>query len=203
MTSLKYKIAQFVNSFFRSNSFIIWNENRNGLLIDCGDVEPIINYIHEHNINLHAILITHSHFDHIYGLNDFVKKQPNIPIYTSTYGKNGLLSAKLNLSKYHDSLFIFEASQNIESIEENSVITISDYCIHTFYTPGHDYSCISYKIGDFWFTGDSYLPEYKLVYNFPRSNKTLASESEQRIKSLVHIEDIICPGHGSIKSYNI
>lgn len=47
------------------------------------------------------------------------------------------------------------------------------------------------------FTGDSYLPQYSLVTNFPKSNKEQALDSLEWIKVL-SIGCNIYPGHGDI-----
>lgn len=56
----------------QTNCYIL-NINNNVLIIDPGDeVHKIISFLEEHNLNLQAILITHSHDDHIGALNDLL-----------------------------------------------------------------------------------------------------------------------------------
>lgn len=197
-------IKQFINSFFSSNSYIyIDSQSNNCVLIDCGDTDQIIEYITSNKLILKAVFITHSHYDHIYGLNNLLYRYPNVPIYTSYFGKLGLLSEKLNLSKYHDEKFILKYNNNINIISNNEHISINNIEIYSYYTPGHDASCVTFRINQFVFTGDSFLPKYKLVYKFPKSDKILAKESEKFIISQLKFNDIICPGHGKFELYNL
>ena len=55
---------------------------------------------------------------------------------------------------------------------------------------------------DYIFTGDSYIPGFKVVTNLPKGNKIQALESVVKIKSLVEGRTI-CPGHGEILYTNI
>ncbi len=63
-----------------------------------------------------------------------------------------------------------------------------------FFTPGHNPSCITWKIGDAIFTGDSYIPGLKTVTNLPGGNKAHAEESVALIKELSK-DKFIYPGH--------
>ena len=67
--------------------------------------------------------ITHSHFDHIYGLNELVKEFPNCVIYVSKHGKEGLFSAKLNFSFYHDKPFVFEGG-SVKVLEDGDNVKL-------------------------------------------------------------------------------
>jgi len=75
----------------------------------------------------------------------------------------------------------------------------SDTTLDFIYTPGHDRSCITYNSGDNLFTGDSYLPDYKVITNFPKSDKNLAKQSLNKIYDMISLGDKeVFPGHGSI-----
>ena len=186
------------NSIFHSASYILTNiTTKEALLIDCGDFEPIVNYIEEHQLNLKGVLLTHSHFDHIYGLNELVHKYPHCTLYTSQHGAEGLKDSKLNMSRYHDDVpnFIFNG-ENIVILTENQEIKLGGETVRVIETPGHDWSCLTYQISNYLFTGDSYIPNTKPQYNFPKGNKRLYQLSEERILNLAKSKELtIMPGH--------
>ena len=62
------------------------------------------------------------------------------------------------------------------------------------------WSSLSFRIDNLLFTGDSYLPDYKLISSFPNSDKLDAENSLLRLKLLSKGYDI-CPGHGDIIKY--
>ena len=167
-------------------------------MIDCGDNEEIIHWLQENSKTLSGIFITHSHFDHIYGLNILKKTYPQMKVYSSTNGVKGLYSSKLNMSHYHQEIedFIYEYNDIIEVQDMNKINLWPDVELEVMSTPGHDWSCLTYKVSDYLFTGDSYIPGTKVTTNFPKSNKEEAAASLEKILFLTGQENLtICSGH--------
>ena len=142
--------------------------------------------------------ITHSHFDHIYGLNELVKEFPNCVIYVSKHGKEGLFSAKLNFSFYHDKPFVFEGG-SVKVLEDgDNVKLLEDLFLNVVSTPGHDKGCLCYRVGDYFFTGDSYIPGVETVTKLRGGNKEDNERSLMKLKALFSPNTLICPGHGLV-----
>lgn len=159
-----------------------------GILIDPGDFCELFE-------NVEGVLLTHAHFDHIYGLNEVIRFNPGVRIYTNDYGKGLLLDAKKNLSRYHDSEFIIADSSSIVIVQNNQDIRITEEITATpIFTPGHNPSCITWKIQDMLFTGDTFIPGVKTVTNLPGGNRRLAEESIALIKELSKTHTLY-PGH--------
>jgi len=197
---MNFNVKRFVNSFFNSNSYILHHPDaKECWLIDCGDAEPIIEWLNEDGKILAGIFITHTHFDHIYGLNQILSNFSDCVIYTSQYGKEGLYSDKLNLSAYHQESFVLQ-SDSLQILKNADKIQLwENIAINTLTTPGHDRSCLSYLVEECFFTGDSYIPGQKVITTFPKSNKEQANESIQKIINLFLDNTIVFPGHGEYK----
>lgn len=191
-------ITRIQNSIFASNTYILRpSVNSNVILIDCGDVDQILSCLEKNEI-IESVYLTHTHSDHIYGLDELLNLYPNLSIYTNQYGKQALGSPQLNLSRYHEEYPDIEIkSANVLFLSEGESLSLYDDKIKVYSTPGHDPSCLSYVIGDYIFTGDSYIPGVKVHSNFPKGDKNLAMESLERLKILSE-NKIICPGHGQI-----
>ena len=189
------KIDYIVNSFFNSTTWILSTKESNQVwLIDCGDSKPIIEYINSNKLKLQGIFLTHTHFDHIYGLNDILVEYPDLIIYTSEYGKQSLYSDKMNLSCYHENSFTYNGS-NVKILQEEDRIPIlNDLYLNVLETPGHCPSCLTYYIDNYIFTGDSYIPGIKVVTTLPKGNKQLANNSIKKIQNLAFNKKIY-PGH--------
>lgn len=58
-------------TMFQSNCVVIWDEETlDGVVFDPGgDANRIVEYIESNKINVHAILLTHGHVDHVSGTN--------------------------------------------------------------------------------------------------------------------------------------
>lgn len=186
-------VTKLINSVFSSNSFIV-SEKGEAVLIDIGDWMPISSFLNEHNLSLKAVFLTHTHYDHIYGIREMMEIFPLIPIYTSLFGKEALTKSNWNFSRYHDDPIEISSPQIIP-LSHNQEISISDcFKIKAIETPGHDKSCLSFIIGDSLFTGDSYIPGIKVVASFPNSDKRQAAHYYEFLHSLSN-KYHICPGH--------
>lgn len=191
------RILRFVNTFFNSNTYVLYREDKQEVwLVDCGDVEPLIQWCRNRKKSIVGVFLTHTHFDHIYGLNDLLSYVSQVKIYTSPNGVQGLFSSRYNLSLFHDNSFVYRGN-NVNTMEDGCKAELyPDTHLTAFFTPGHDWSCLTFHVGDYLFTGDSYIPGVKLVANFPKSDKQLAKESWNRISEMIMEDMEICPGHG-------
>ena len=185
-------IHNIVNTFFCSCTYVLTVDD-SSWLIDCGDVEPILSVIK--GKNLIGVLLTHAHFDHIYGLNKLLKLFPNTLVYTNECGKETLLDVRKNMSLYHETPFVFEFPEDIRIVNDGDEIELSDGLkAKVMATPGHHPSCLTYIINDAIFTGDSYIPGTKVVTNLPKGNWKLAQESLDKIMQLAK-ECTVYSGH--------
>lgn len=192
-------IKRVVGCVLSSNMYIIHNENTSDCcLIDIGDFESIREYVDLNNISVNGLFITHSHFDHIYGLNDLIERFQDCTIYISKSGKDGLFSDKRNFSLYHEQPLNFKGGK-IQVVKDGDVIKLSENIeIECLATPGHDTSCMSYRCGNYLFTGDSFIPNEKPVTKLKGGNKEEYQHSLQKILCLINQDTIVCPGHGGM-----
>lgn len=200
-------IERIINTFYTSNTFVLSIEGSIDVwLVDCGDyasqVRPMLN-----GRKVKGVLLTHTHSDHIYGLEELLADFPDVKIYTNDFGKEAIGDPKLNVSKYHSEVpdLAIECSDNKIVVGEGDSVELWDgISAKVLFTPGHDKSCLSYIIGENLFTGDSYIPGERLLALFPNSNKKDAKESYARLVELSK-GYIVCPGHGNnySKGHNV
>ena len=192
------EITQIINSQFLSNTFLITNKDEQIVwLIDIGDIESIIVKL-KISQTIKGVFLTHAHFDHIYGINKLIEYFPECIIYTSNEGRNDLYSDKLNLSYYYEEPIIFLGS-NIQILQEDKKIKLFENCfLQTLETPGHNWGCLSYKVENYLFTGDSYIPNVDVVTKLKGGDKEANKKSLKKIMDNVSENTIICPGHGVI-----
>jgi len=92
----------------------------------------LIKWMEKHTKYLKGILITHSYFNHIYGINDLYDFNPDVKIYASKYAKEGMYSAKLNCSFYTENPFVVKCPQ-IKIIEENDTIVLYENALRMWF----------------------------------------------------------------------
>ena len=191
------QVRQIVNNIFTSNTWMLFDDCYDYCwLVDIGDYEKVSDVLPS-GIKIRGLLLTHTHFDHTYGINALNEAHPECRIYTTEYGKIALYDDKKNFSKYHEASFVYNGN-NVEVLNEGDQLELYPGTILTAYaTPGHCPSCLTYVIGNWIFTGDAYIPGVKVVTKLPMGDKKLAAESIERIKSLAEGKKI-CPGHGPV-----
>lgn len=189
------KISRIINSIFTSNTYILNDNIATVSLVDIGDIQPIMDFLSREKKLVTFVFLTHTHYDHIYGIRELMKYYPDCIVYTSCFGKDALESDKLNFSRYHSDSIIL-SGDNVKVLCEGDKVALStDTNLEVLETPGHDKSCLTYKVGISLFSGDSYIPGLKVISSFPNSNKADAENSKERIKSLAEGMNLY-PGHG-------
>lgn len=177
------QVDKIVNSIFDSITWLLSETESNQVwLVDCGDVEPIIEKMDEREIA--GVLLTHAHFDHIYGLPELLERYPDSRIYTNEIGRETLGNDKLNMSLYHETPLTVQSSQICICSEGDDIVLFKDITARVYETPGHHPSCITYNVDDYLFTGDAYIPGLKVVTNLPKGDKKLAQKSMERIEKI-------------------
>jgi hypothetical protein len=58
--------------------------------------------------------------------------------------------------------------------------------------------CLTYKIGNYLFTGDSFIPNVPVVTKLKGGNKLVNIDSLIIIHSYINENTVVCSGHGRI-----
>jgi len=111
-------------------------EGREIVVVDPGDAAPVLSYLQANKLLLHAILITHHHFDHSGGIQDLKNHFPQVSVYGP---KNESIAGVTHLLKEGDTISFadFKLSLNILDV------------------PGHTKGHIVYYNDNLLFCGDT------------------------------------------------
>ena len=165
------KIKTFQGGYDKNLCYVTWcQKTRIAAIVDPSvEINPILEYIDSHNLKLDKLIITHSHFDHIKYLDDFVNLYPSVKIYASS-------ECKINTS--------------INYLNHNDVFSIGNNIVIALHTPGHyfDSMCYWIKESEAIFTGDTvfvgrtgrtiskgsaieelYTSVYNIILNLPKT----------------------------------
>lgn len=93
------KVKTFIVSSMETNCYVVFDEeSENGIVIDPGDgADLILDFIKKENIKICAIVLTHTHFDHI-GAVPKLKSELNVPVCVCEGEEKISQNAKYNLS---------------------------------------------------------------------------------------------------------
>ena len=91
------RVKRFQGGYDKNFCYVIsCNETRMAAIIDPAvEINPIIEYIEAEDLILDKILVTHTHHDHIYYLNDFIDLHPLVKVYASS---NAAFKTKIDKS---------------------------------------------------------------------------------------------------------
>ena len=98
---MSINISRFVNQHFNSNTYILSQKEKMDVwIVDPGDTPPLFEWMDQHCKNeVKGVLLTHGHFDHIYGINNILERYPQTCFYVANdYGQSSLFDPKKNNS---------------------------------------------------------------------------------------------------------
>lgn len=149
------KIERIQTGVIQENCYLIYNET-NLLIIDPGaDADKIAALIKKTGKKPIAILLTHTHYDHI-GAVEELRHQYAIPVYVSPLEQEWLSNPILNLSgagRHSDIADIIVQPAEIEF--ELTDYNLGGIKFSVVPTPGHSIGSVSLVFDDFVVTGDA------------------------------------------------
>lgn len=158
-------VTRFVNSRFTSNTYVISNTESEGIwVVDPGDFSPVQEYMSANSkTTILGVLLTHAHFDHIYGVNDVYDHYPTTPIYVyNEEGRTILYDVKKNGSKYTEQPIIINNEAQVNTIIPELRLW-PDVILRSYYTPGHSEDSMCMLLGNILFTGDTLIHNIRTV----------------------------------------
>lgn len=158
------EIEIFVNNPWQENTYLLYDETGEAILIDCGcarksEEEKILAFLKEKNLKLVKLINTHLHIDHVFGMK-FIKDTFGFSTCASELDSYLLAEAP----RYSEVLGFqrIEQPPAIESsIKDGDVIKFGNTELVALHTPGHSpggmcYYCESAGVvfvGDTLFAG--------------------------------------------------
>jgi hydroxyacylglutathione hydrolase len=193
-------IKTFTVNGFAENSFLLYDETLECLIIDPGfyeqqEKESLLRFITENKLIPVKVLNTHCHVDHILG-NRFVCEQFHIPL--STHKEDQFL---LDRASQMGEIFGFkvESSPAVDTyLSDGETVKFGNSEIKVLHTPGHSPGSLSFYneqdgfviVGDVLFAGGIGRTD------LPKGDyKTLISSIVNKLL-ILPAETVVFPGHG-------
>ena len=142
-----------------------------GSKVENASFNKVIDFLKQNELNLHYVLETHAHADHLSSSQLFKEIYPDVKIAISEHIREVQKTFKViyNLSNHQT-----DGSQFDVLIKDNQSIQAGSLNIKTLPTSGHTPACLSYLIEDAVFTGDAlFMPDYGTGRcDFPKGDAT-------------------------------
>lgn len=133
------QIQSFVFNGFQENTYVIFDETNDALVVDpgCyekGEQEELAEFIENKGLKVVKLLNTHCHIDHVLG-NYFVKEKYKVKFYIHKKDEETLKSVKVYSPAYG---FAQYAEADIDAFfEEGDTIEFGNSKLDILFVPGH------------------------------------------------------------------
>lgn len=191
------------NTYHITNSYIVYDENKDGIVIDPGDeFIKIKGELDKNNIKVKYIILTHAHFDHVNALYE-LQKYTNAMVLINKNEYDMLTGIVDNAASFFASENTYVDVDTIKTVKDGEKISVGNMNFKLVHTPGHTAGsmiivCDKEKI---IFTGDTlFEKEYGRCDLETGSFKDMV-DSLRKIFGNYSIDTLIYPGHG--KSSNL
>lgn len=191
-----FKIGRMVLSVCATNCYFVYREGENKVIVidpaDQGDL--IYSSLKNNGFEVDTILITHGHFDHIWGAQK-LRALSGAKAYALDKEEELLLSSDLNVSEMAGRACAFKCN---DFFKDGDVLDILGFKIKVISTPGHTAGscCFYFEEDGVLITGDTLFEESVGRTDFPTGS---AGELQRSLREkLAPLPDeVVCyPGHG-------
>lgn len=202
------RIERFIVGMVGTNCYVVSNEETaECFLVDPGlCTKEVVDHIRDNGLHLQAILLTHGHFDHIMGLDGFLKEFP-VPVYAQEEEEVLLKDASYNASVSYGPSYTFSGAAYVKDGQE---LELAGMKIRVIHTPGHTIGGCCYYIEKehALFSGDTLFHDSVGRTDFPTGSQSqLVRSIREKLMELPE-DTIVYPGHmsettiGHEKKYN-
>lgn len=194
------KVIKLPNTVARENTYLLVNDQAI-IVVDPGsDEQKIIDKISSLNKPVVAILLTHTHYDHIMSLDLVRETFDNPPVYVSEKEASWLYTPECNLSGLarHDDMDDVIMRPADEMFQYDSPYDLSGFHFNVVPTPGHSWGGVSFIFPDdeLVLTGDALFKETIGRTDLPTSNyDDLITGVKEQLFTLPNHYNVY-PGHG-------
>ena len=183
-------IKRFTLGPVLTNLYVV-SEDSHGFIVDAvEESNEVCDYIEKNNIKIDFILQTHTHFDHVLGL-DFYRKKYNTKVFAASESREIANDKRYNLAFDYPNLYV-----PIDYYLEDGQI-ITDFEIKVMKTPGHSLDSTSYVLRNVLFSGDTLFNMSIGRTDFPGGDFSTIIESIKHKYSNLDKKMIVYPGHGN------
>lgn len=195
-------IKRFVCNFFQENCYVVSDETKECVVIDCGayyaeEKSAVADYIRNNSLTLRHLLATHAHIDHNFGN----------PAIFKEFGIKPMVSAKdevlmNSLARQSEVLCNIKLKEEMPPVgaylDENSIISFGSHQFSVIPTPGHTPGSVFLycKEESIAFSGDTLFNMSIGRTDFEFGSFADIQQSLEMIKRTLPIDTVIYPGHG-------
>lgn len=203
-------VYQFICQFIDTNSFVICSHD-SALIVDPVDSKEFYQFVKSQRLQNALVILTHSHYDHISGLNMVRKLLPETHVIASKLCSINIQNPKTNLSNIASAIIAFhnqtEVDVNLvapfscepadEVFEKELRIKWEGHKLQFAEYKGHSKDSVCCILDNtYLFSGDTILPIPTVTRLPGGSTAKFWGEDMPKLEKLIEQIRIVFPGHG-------
>ena len=190
------KIGRMVLGVCQTNCYFLYREHsKECIFVDPADQGAnIYKAMTKNGFKIAAVLLTHGHFDHIWGTKELCELS-GAKLYALDAEKEVLQDARKNVSSQVGRAYTTDADVYLKDGEE---MTIADMTFQVIATPGHTAGgcCYYFKEAGFLVSGDTLFQDSVGRTDFPTGSMGTLVRSIKEKLFVLPDETKVYPGHG-------
>lgn len=198
---MKLYVAKFTYNPFQENTFIVYSESKNAVVFDPGcfdeaEQQHLDAFIAEKGLNLLAILGTHAHLDHAFGVN-YIMDKYKVPYYLHADDVVTLNNFEMSGAKYGIS-GLTARYQPTHFLTHEQDLVLGDIEFKVLHTPGHAPGHVVFynEANSFVINGDVLFAGSYGRTDLPGSNHSQLVHSIEKVMFNLPDDTLVCTGHG-------
>jgi glyoxylase-like metal-dependent hydrolase (beta-lactamase superfamily II) len=188
-------IETFTDLSFGTNSYMVWAEGSDSaVVIDAGlSTNAILEFLESNGLSLDAVLLTHSHPDHIAGAAD-VASATGADVYLHPVEAEAV---KMMSKGFLSMLGIDELQlpEEFKPLEDGQVLELAGLEFKVLHTPGHSPGSVSFLVDRALFDGDLVFRGSIGRTDFPGGDSEVLMTSVKDKVFVLDPETKLYPGH--------
>ena len=196
-----FQIEIFIFNPFRENTYILYNERREAIIIDAGayfaeEAQTLNDFISQEKLQPKLLLNTHCHLDHIFGCKAIAEKY-NLELAFHKNDEPLFASGEQTGRQYG---LPFEAcKEKINFLNDGETIFLGEDKLQVIFTPGHSPGSVCFYCAEqnFLISGDVLFHESIGRTDLAGGNHEQLLQSIKKKLFILPDETVVYPGHGA------
>ena len=194
------QIKSFVFNPFMENTYVLYDETNEAIIIDPGCYAPqetdmLKEFISAKDLKVVKLVNTHCHIDHVLG-NYFVKQKYGVPLYMHDSDQETLKSVEVYAPSY--GFQQYKSTSPDHFFNEGDTVEFGNTSLDVIFLPGHapGHVVLFHKLSKQLIGGDVLFRESIGRTDLPGGNHDLLIEGIQQKLFKLPEDTTVYPGHG-------
>jgi hydroxyacylglutathione hydrolase len=187
-------ITRFITGPIETNTYLVSNDGKRCVIVDpASGCDELLRKIVVEKLIAEAIVLTHSHFDHITGIPELTDALGDLPVYVHASEARFLADAELNGSLWFGERFTFAG--RTKELDEGKQ-QIGSFVFDVLWVPGHTPGGCALCIGNNCLCGDALFAGSIGRSDLPGGDGPLLIASIKKKLCALPDATVVWPGHG-------